>query len=242
MNPMFQFIKDITGKLNTNGYSSLSSQSDPRQAAFVRNLQRELKSKRVLDIPLDNLNVVVFDIETTGFFPYKGDSILSIGAVKMVGEHVLEEEVFYAPIYSEEGPTEEIERLTGITKQELMNAEPIETVLHNFYKFINSDTLVAHHSSHEKEFMKHVNWKVLKTSFSHRIVDTAFLLQIVEPEEGLVSLDECCSHYGIEIDQRHHALYDAIATAKLWAESVRLIRELGFSNLGDVYTHLAKYK
>ncbi|MDL4841190.1 exonuclease domain-containing protein [Aquibacillus rhizosphaerae] len=242
MNHMIQFVKQMSGKLNSSVYTSLPNQADPNKIAYLRSLQRELKNKDVLQIPFDDLKVVVFDIETTGFYPYKGDTILSIGAIKMQGDKLLQDEVFYAPVYSEEEPSEEIERLTGITKTELLNADSMNKVLRDFFQFTKSDTLVAHHSSHEKQFMQHATWSVLKTNFAHRIIDTSFLTKIIEPESKLVTLDDCCAHYGITINQRHHALHDAIATAKLWAESVRTVQELGFSDLKDVYSHIANLK
>ncbi|MRH43805.1 3'-5' exonuclease [Aquibacillus halophilus] len=242
MNQMLQFVKQMSGKLNSNVYTGLPNHTDASKMAYLRNLQRELKNKDVLEIPLNELKVIVFDIETTGFYPYNGDKMLSIGAIKMQGDQILEDQVFYSPIYSETAPSEEIERLTGITKDQLENAPPIHNVLKDFYYFIKSDTLVAHHSSHEKQFMKHATWTSMKTSFQHRIIDTSFLTKIIEPETKLVTLDECCAHYGIAIEHRHHALYDAIATAKLWSESVQSIQEMGFSNLKDVYSEIANIK
>ncbi|MCT2536128.1 exonuclease domain-containing protein [Aquibacillus koreensis] len=242
MNQMLQFVKQMSGKLNSNVYTGLPNQADAAKIAYLRNLQKEMRSKDVLEVPFRELNVVVFDIETTGFFPYKGDRMLSIGGVKMKGDQVLEDEVYYSPIYSETAPSEEISRLTGITKDQLIEAPPIQSVLKDFYQFVKSDILVAHHSSHEKQFMKHATWIALKSNFEHRIIDTAFLTKIVEPEQKLVTLDDCCNHYGITIDHRHHALYDAIATAKLWSESIKRVEDLGFSNLKDVYTHIAKLK
>ena len=242
MSQVIQFAKQLSGRLGANDYHSLPNASDPGKVAYLRNLQRELKNKDVLSIPFSDLKVVVFDLETTGFYPYKGDKILSIGAIRMQGEKVLEEETFYAPVYNEEPLSAEIETLTGISGEELLQARPLQEVLKSFYQFIKSDTLVAHHSTHEKQFMKHATWSALKTSFMHRIVDTAFLIKVTEPEARLVTLDECCEHYGIMIEQRHHALSDAIATARLWSESIQVIQEMGFSNLKDVYAEIASWK
>ncbi|UFT99659.1 3'-5' exoribonuclease [Radiobacillus kanasensis] len=235
MNQMMQFVKQLSSRGSLN-------QTDPNQIAYMRQLQRELKAKDVLHIPFDQLPVVVFDIETTGFYPDKGDSILSIGAVRMKGEGVLEEETFYSPIYHEDGPSEDIQKLTGLTAEELRSASPIHKVLKEFFHFVKSDTLVAHHSSHEKRFMKHVAWSVLKTSFQHRLIDTSFLMKVIDPQSNLHTLDECCEHYGIKIDQRHHALHDAKATAHLWGRCLQLTRERGFSDLKEVYTHIAQLK
>ncbi|MDC3417137.1 exonuclease domain-containing protein [Aquibacillus salsiterrae] len=241
MNQMFQLMKQLSGKWNSSSYAAMDG-ADPQKIAYMRQLQRELKNKDVLSIPFNQLKVVVFDVETTGFFPYKGDSILSIGAVRMLGDQVLEGETFYSPIFHEEGPSQEIEKLTGITREIVQAAPPLSAVLRDFYQFTKTDTLVAHHASHEKQFMQHATWASLKTNFQHRIIDTSFLTKIVEPEKRLVTLDECCEHYGIEIDQRHHALSDAIATARLWSESVRAVQAMGFTNLKEVYTHIATLK
>ncbi|QDP39019.1 exonuclease domain-containing protein [Radiobacillus deserti] len=235
MNQMMQFVKQLSSRTAFN-------QTDPNQIAYMRQLQREMKEKDVLHTPFDELQVVVFDIETTGFYPEKGDSILSIGAVRMKGNTVLEEEIFYSPIYHENGPSEDIQKLTGLTVDELRQANPINLVLKDFFQFVKSDTLVAHHSSHEKKFMRHVAWSVLKMTFQHRLIDTSFLTKVIDPQSKLHTLDECCEHYGIPIEQRHHALYDAIATAHLWGESLQRTKELGYSDLKEVYTHIAQLK
>ncbi len=242
INNMVQFVKQLSGRLNPNMYTSIANQTDAASIAFLRRMQRELKREYVLDIPISELKVIAFDLETTGFHPHKGDRILSIGAVKVVGSQVQEADTFYSLVKTQGQISEEIVNLTGITEEQLGDAPPIEKVLKDFFQFINNDTLVAHHSNHEKTFMDHVTWSILRTNFQHRLIDTAFLTKIAQPNEQLVTLGECCAHYGIKIEQRHHALHDAVATAKLWAENVKLIQKLGFSDLNDVYGHLAKMK
>ncbi|WP_261178422.1 exonuclease domain-containing protein [Anaerobacillus sp. CMMVII] len=208
----------------------------------MRQLQREIKKQDVLAIPFSNLKLVVFDIETTGFYPHNGDQILSIGAVKIQEGEVLEEETFYSLIYNEQGPPEKIADLTGLLKEELLKAPPITKVLEDFFAFVQSDPLIAHHANHERSFMQHVTWAILKTRFEHRVIDTSFLTRIVEPHSPNITLDDWCVSYGIRIKKRHHALHDAIATAKLWVECVRLVEEKGYQSLQDVYSYLAKLK
>ena len=238
MNPFTQFVKDVSDRLG-KGFSSLR-QSDPAKMAYMRNLERQLQSEDMMEMPFDDLRVVVFDLETTGFYPYNGDEILSIGAVQVKGKQVLEEETFYSLIYSDAPPSEEIEELTGITQDMLAEAPPIKDVLRDFYSFVKGGVLIAHHARHEKQFMSHVTWRELKKTFSYRILDTAFVTKITHQEKNLVTLDECCDVYDIEIDDRHHALSDAMATAKLWTACIEDIQQMGFVNLRDVYTYLAK--
>lgn len=242
MNQMMQFLRQIPGRLISNSYSSVANQTDPSNIAFVRQLQREAKKEDVLATPFSELKLVVFDLETTGFYPHKGDQILSIGAVKIQGEKVLEDETFYSLVYNEKGLSDEVADLTGITQNELLDAPPIDKVLTDFFQFVKSDPLVAHHANHERSFMQHVTWSVLKTRFEHRVIDTSFLTKIIEPNLNLYTLDEWCDYFGIMIEQRHHALEDALATAKLWVDSVRSVQKKGFQHLKDVYVHLASQK
>ncbi len=242
MNQMMQFLRQIPGRLISNSYSSVANQTDPSNIAFVRQLQREAKKEDVLATPFSELKLVVFDLETTGFYPHKGDQILSIGAVKIQGEKVLEDETFYSLVYNEKGLSDEVAALTGITQNELLDAPPIDKVLTDFFQFVKSDPLVAHHANHERSFMQHVTWSVLKTRFEHRVIDTSFLTKIIEPNLNLYTLDEWCDYFGIMIEQRHHALEDALATAKLWVDSVRSVQKKGFQHLKDVYVHLASQK
>ncbi|PWU67981.1 exonuclease domain-containing protein [Gracilibacillus dipsosauri] len=236
MNQMLQFLKQIYG----NQVTSMSSETDPNKIAYIRSLQRELKKKDVLNLPIYELPMVVFDLETTGFSPYHGDRILSIGAIRMVGPRVLTDQLFYKTVNHEWPLSKEIEALTGITAFELKKAAPLVTVLRQFYQFVKSDTLVAHHSSHEKQFMKHASWTELKTSFQHRILDTTFLTKVVANGCNYVSLDDWCNHYGIDIGIRHHALYDAVATARIWSACIRQVEAMGFQSLKEVYAHIAR--
>ena len=101
-----------------------------QQIAFLRNLQKEIHQEDALTVPLQQLKVVVFDIETTGFHPEKGDGILSLGAIKMQGAEVLEETFYSLSRYEEQVP-EEIERLTGITTEMLQRHQCFRTFSSN---------------------------------------------------------------------------------------------------------------
>lgn len=241
INQMIQRMKQLSGRIGSGVYASVQDQSNPHHISFLRQLQKEVKrSEDDLDTPFKDLEVVVFDLETTGFYPDKGDQIISIGAVKVYGKEIQSDQ-FYSLVNAEVEVSTEIEELTGINQQDVEKAPGITEVLVNFYDFIKQNTLVAHHARHEKSFMGHVSWNLLRAPFQHRIVDTSFLIKIAEPNgKKIISLDECCHHVGIEIKNRHHALGDAMMTAQLWSQYLIKIEKLGYKNLRDVYEGLAK--
>lgn len=225
-----------------NVFGSVQVGMNAQQLAFIRQIQKEMKVERAMTIPLHDLNVVVFDIETTGFFPDKGDQIISIGAIKVKGTEILQEQTFYSLVNFSEILPSEISELTGIKSEELRSAPLLSEVLVQFFEFIKDDTLVAHHANHEKNFMQSACWKQFRTPFKHRIIDTSFLFQITDPEIKLVTLDECCQYNQIQIVDRHHALGDAKLTAQIWCSHLMEIQELGCQTLQDIYEKLAKKK
>ncbi len=210
-----------------------------QQIAFLRNLQKEIHQEDALSVQLQDLKVVVFDIETTGFHPEKGDRILSLGAIKMQGAEVLEETFYSLVRYDEQVPVE-IEQLTGIATEMVAEAPMLSDVFIKFMEFKEDATLVAHHATHERAFMQHASMTLFKTPFKHRIVDTAFLFKTVDPKLSLATLDEWCLHNEMPIVERHHALGDAKMTAKLWGMYVERARGLGCETLRDVYERYAR--
>ncbi|HWJ79190.1 MAG TPA: exonuclease domain-containing protein [Niallia sp.] len=234
-----QYMRDLYGKVNSSVLHATSSGSNSQQIAFMRQLQKDLKVEVASRLPLSDLKAVVFDIETTGFLPDKGDQIISIGAIKVQGCEILDDQ-FYTLVNAGVDIPDDITRLTGIQNEDIKDAPPLSDVLIGFFEFIQKDTLVAHHSAHEKNFMQSACWKQFKTPFKHRIVDTSFLFRIVEPKQKLHTLEDWCMYSDIPVRDRHHALGDAKLTAILWCEYLQKAQELGCRTLQDIYERLSR--
>ncbi len=160
----------------------------------------------------------------------------------MRGSEILQEETFYSLVqYDKEVPIT-IAQLTNITTEEVKEAPPFSDVYVDFLKFKSESTLVAHHSKHERAFMEYSSSKLLRMPFKHRIIDTSFLFKIVNPTLNLVALEELCEHHQIPIEDRHHALGDAILTAKLWGMYINHAIELGCETLSDVYEKFSQMR
>jgi len=229
-------MRGIQGRLSISEGNLQSSQ----QIAFVRQMQKELKQETALYTQFDQLRVVVFDIETTGFYPELGDEIISIGAIRVQNGVICEEDIFYSLVRYEQELPEEIEKLTGISSLELKEASPLSEVMIRFFEFVKNDTLVAHHAKHEKSFLQNASWKLFRTPFKHRIVDTSFLYRVAERELSLSRLEDLCEHNGIPVINRHNALGDAKLAAKLWCSYIDKLKKIGCRNLNDVYERLAR--
>jgi DNA polymerase III subunit epsilon len=242
MNDMIHFFRQMSGRLGSNMYAGVQGHANMQNISFIRKLQKEMKENNCLDTPLHELKVVVFDLETTGFYPEKGDRVISIGAIKMTGQRIMETETFYSLVHSPHSLSDEISVLTNIRDEELLSAPPASEVLMEFFKFVQNHALVAHHAKHEQSFMQKMTWDLLKTRFEHRIIDTSFLLRLSNPMIKSLPLEDVCMECEIEIINRHHALGDAKLTALIWGHYLELAQKKGYKNLREIYEYLAKIK
>lgn len=218
--------------------SSAVSQHDPHHLAYLRSLAKDMKSGSKMEIPLQELEVVVVDLETTGFHPQQGDEIIAIGAVAMRGANVLPKESFSTLVQCGRNIPAHIEALTGITDDALVKAPLPAAALSQFFQFVGNRPLVAHHSRHEREFFRAALWKTSRTRFVHRLLDTMLLIRLFSAPLGNVSLDALCAMHQITIAKRHDAYHDALATAYLWGIYLERAIGLGFRDLQEIYQEI----
>ncbi|ANE48287.1 DNA polymerase III subunit epsilon [Paenibacillus swuensis] len=223
---------------------AITSMFDPRNAqqmAFIRSMMKEQRKNTLFDMPLKELEIVVFDLETTGFYPNNGDEIISFGGVVVKGHQIQENETFYSIVKPTRQIPEHIELLTGITNDMVENAPDLLTVLHNFMEFIDKKMLVAHASGHDKQFLNAALWKTSKVYLTHRLLDTMMIAKWIDPKRPSYGLDELLECYNIPVTTRHHALEDSLMTAKLWACFMEIIETRQVVTLGDLYAYLSRH-
>ena len=121
---------------------------------------------------------IVFDIETTGFGPVK-DRIIEIGAVKVSKGEVVDK---FSTFINPEIPIPyEIEELTGIRDEMVMESPTIDVILPQFLEFCGNCTLVAHNASFDVSFItKKAEFLGIHTDFT--VIDTVGLARILLPE------------------------------------------------------------
>lgn len=226
----------------TPAIASMLGSQDAQQMAQIRNMNREQRRPLALDATLHNLDVVVFDLETTGFSSSNGDEIISFGAVTVREGKVIEEESFYSLVNPKRSIPDEITELTGISNAMIEDAPDLIQVLSDFMRFIGKRILVAHASGHDKKFLNQALWRTSKTNLNHRVIDTMMLAKWLEPDLNQYDLDTLLHENDIDIENRHHALADSIMTAKLWNIYMQKVEaKKNIITLGDLYAYLSQY-
>src|SRR5690606_1285689 len=227
----------------TPAIASVLGANHVQQMAQIRSLNRLQQKTNAWDKKLTELDIVVFDLETTGFSVTNGDAIISFGAVAVRDGCIREEESFYSLVNPKRSIPSTITELTGITNEMAQQAEELIDVLSAFMQFVGKRVLVAHASGHDKKFLNQALWKTSKTSLNHRVIDTMMLAKWLEPSLPQYDLDSLLQRHHIPIHNRHHAYSDAWMTAHLWLNYIQAIKEKkpNINTLGDLYAYLSQH-
>ena len=158
---------------------------------------------------------VVLDIETTGTSLEK-DEIIEIGALKVESGNVAEEFSMIAWIKGE--IPLEIQKLTGITQQELQNkGRQLEEVLENLFEFTGNRVIVGHNIMFDYNFIRTACKKMeieMKLGTASR--DTLALSRRKIRGVGSYQLEALMKHLGYEVSNAHRALADCYLTWQLY--------------------------
>ena len=173
---------------------------------------------------------VVFDIETTGFSPVN-NRIIEIGAVKVADGEIKGR---YSAFVNPEVPIPfEIEKLTGINDEMVMDAAKIEAVLPEFLEFCQDAVLVAHNANFDMSFiMENAARLGMQRAFTY--VDTVGIARVLLPHQAKHTLDAVAKTLGVSLENHHRAVDDAEATAEIFLKFIPMLKEKGADTLKKV--------
>lgn len=179
-----------------------------------------------LDRKLSELTYTVFDTETTGLEPSRGDEIIQIGAARIVNGRLLRQETFDQIVDPEIPLKPESIPIHGITEDMVRGQPNIDVVLPAFHEFCEDTVLIAHNAAFDMRFLQ---LKEDRTGirFTQPVLDTLLLSAVVHPNQESHKLDVILERLGITIGTRHNALEDALATGEVFLKLAKLLEEQG---------------
>jgi len=182
--------------------------------------------------PLTALSYTVFDTETTGLQPSRGDEIVSIGAVRIVNGRLLEQEAFEQLVDPRRAMSPEATRITGIETSMLENQPTIDRVLPAFATFCEDTVLVAHNAAFDMRFLR-LKEDATGVRFTQPVLDTLLLSAVVHPQQESHALEAIAERMGVNPIGRHTALGDAIMTGEILLRMIPILAQQGIRTLGE---------
>jgi DNA polymerase III subunit epsilon len=181
--------------------------------------------------PLASLDLVVVDVETTGWLPSEA-ALTEIGAVRLSAGQVSGE---FCTLVRPGGPIPaDITKLTGITDELVSRAPPAARALSGFLAFARDCVLVAHNAPFDVGFLTAacaalgISWPAMA------VIDTAVLARLLlgphqVPDCRLATL---AGYFAARTAPCHRALADARATADVLAGLLGVAADWPAANSG----------
>ncbi len=188
--------------------------------------------KELGQIPLRKLTYAVFDTETTGLHPSKGDEIIQLGAIRIVNGQLLYHEVIDQLVDPKRFVPQESVEIHGIQPALLQGQPTIDKVLPHFHTFVDNSVLVAHNAAFDMRFLQLQEEKT-GIVFDNPVIDTMLLSSIIHPYQDSHSLDSLAERLNVTIVGRHTALGDAIVTGEVLLKLIPLLEAHEIYTLAD---------
>ena len=171
----------------------------------------------------------VFDTETTGLSPQRGDKIIEIAGLRIENGVLNEENVFAKLVNPEREIPWEAKKVNKIEDEDVKNAPTIDQVLPEFLEFAKGSILVAQNAQFDMGFLneeKKLCWGYIELP---ECICTMRLSRTLYPQDFRHNLDAIATRFGLEMPQnRHRALPDVILTAQAL---LKMIKEGNIENM-----------
>lgn len=206
----------------------------PRREFYDFDLLHRPHAAELDQRPLHAITCVVFDTETTGLEPSKGDEIISIGAARIVNGRLLQGEIFNEFVNPQRSIPAASTKIHGITEAMVADAPVITQTLPRFHAYVGSSVLIAHNAAFDMKFLS-LKEEAIERRFNQPVLDTLLLAAHALGRDENLSLDGLSERFGIELapEDRHTALGDALATGGVFLKLLPLLESRGVVTLGD---------
>ena len=181
---------------------------------------------------------VVFDLETTGLYADKGDSIIEIGAVKMKNGKIID--TFDTFVNPGVVISNEIISITGITNEMVEYAPVEEDAVNVFINWVGDLPMVAHNAKFDISFINSAYRKYNLGVLKNTLIDTLGLSRYLESNERYHNLATLVLRYNIpwNEEKHHRANYDAEGTALIFYKMLNKLKNNNITTMED----LKKYR
>jgi DNA polymerase III subunit epsilon len=184
---------------------------------------------------IDSLSYTVVDVETTGGSPAAGHRITEIAAVRVENGEI--RDVFQTLINPERSIPPFITSLTSISWEMVKDAPKFRDVCEELLARMEGTVFVAHNAAFDWRFVAAEVARATGRRIEGRRLCTVRLARAVLPQLRRKSLDWVANHYGVEIEGRHRAGGDALATAHCL---LRMLRSAAVDHECATWTQLER--
>jgi DNA polymerase-3 subunit epsilon len=177
---------------------------------------------------LRSLEIVAFDTETTGLELRRGDTVISLGACRVVNAKLLASDVFDQKVDPKRPIPLASTAIHGLTDADVAGAPPLDIVLPRFRDYVGDAVMLAHNAAFDLLAISHKG-----VTFDIPVIDTLLISRALDEALDGHDLDSLAQRYDLTFPPgtRHTALGDARVTAELWLALLPRLEARGINTL-----------
>lgn len=182
---------------------------------------------------LSQAHFTIFDFETTGLYPYYGDGICEIGAIR-VSPGKRRTSKFHRMVDPERPISRGAYAVNGITEEMVRGMPTIEKVLPQFLRFIKGSVLVAYNAGFDLGFLECALGRKKEVLDDYYIIDALSLARRLFGGAGRYNLGSVANFLGYASGPEHRAMADALMTWKVFEKELEILKSEGVESVEDV--------
>jgi len=184
---------------------------------------------------------VVFDVETTGLSPQRGDRIVEIAAVRVKNWEIID--TFESLVNPERELSVEVQKIHNITNEMVAKAPLADEVLPKMIDFTGGACLVGHNIKFDLNFLCFqlaiVGRKLREETPA---IDTLKMAKELLPHLNSFRLSHVAHSLGAKIETTHRALPDVKLTAKVMDRLLAIASEQNIKTFKTIHKHFGVLK
>lgn len=184
------------------------------------------------DLLLRAADCVAIDLETTGLHAAKGDEIVALAGVRVMGGKVRQQEAFARLVDPGRPIPPRAIEIHGITDSMVAGASSVLDGLAALRTFVGNAVVIGYSVGFDLEFMarSRPNGAI---EFNCPTLCILRLSEYLEPSSRDHSLEAVAARFGVSISGRHTALGDAMAAAEIFVQMLPRLEAHGVRTLKE---------
>lgn len=171
---------------------------------------------------------VALDLETTGLHAEQ-DAILEVAAIKFQGDTVLD--TFDTLIAPGRSVPYRVQRLTGITPQQLVGAPQFDSIARQLQQFIGDFPIVGHSIPFDVSFLRRRGLPMR----NNLLIDTFELATVLLPSLPSYNLGQVAEALGVHVSPgRHRAMVDTVLAMEVFLALHKRLQAVDLGLLKDL--------
>jgi len=193
------------------------------------------------DTPLTALPMLVLDTETTGL-EVQSDRVVSIGAVRMVGDRVFRHVTFHQLCAPGRPIPPAASRVHHITDEDVANAPAFAEIWQNCLPLLQGTVMVGYNIPFDIAMLRHESQRAGLAWEEPPFLDILLLAVALIDDLSNDNLEGLTDYLGVDVHDRHNALGDSLMEAETLACLLPRLADKGGVTYGDALEFSRKAK